>query len=75
MFRQLSGVKSIRHPTAGDMTFEHMSFSIDDGSDMKLIVYTPLAAENTVAKMEALLQPAPNAAGPKSKREIDEAVS
>jgi transcriptional regulator with XRE-family HTH domain len=75
VLRQLSGVKSIRHPTAGDMTFEHMSFSIDDGSDMKLIVYTPLAAENTVAKMEALLQPAPNATGPKSKREVDEAVS
>ena len=76
MFRQVSGVKSIRHPTAGDMTFEHMSFSIDDGSDMKLIVYTPLlAAENTVAKMEALLKPASNAAEPKSKHEIDEAVS
>ena len=37
------------------MAFEHMSFSIDDGSDMKLIVYTPLAAESTVAKLEALL--------------------
>ena len=53
---QLSGIKGIRHPTAGAMTFEHMSFSIDDGSDMKLIVYTPLAAENTVAKLRELLR-------------------
>jgi transcriptional regulator with XRE-family HTH domain len=75
VFRQLSGVKSIRHPAAGDMTFEHMSLSIDDGSDMKLIVYTPLAAENTVAKIEALLQPAPAATAPNSKHEVDEAVS
>ncbi len=37
------------------MTFEHMSFSIDDGTDMKLVVYTPLAADNTVAKMTELL--------------------
>lgn len=49
--RQLSGVKAIRHPDAGPMTFEHMSFSIDDGSDMKLIVYTPLTQDETDAKM------------------------
>jgi transcriptional regulator with XRE-family HTH domain len=55
VFRQLSGIKKIRHPEAGPMTFEHMSFSIDDGSDMKLIVYTPLPAQDSVAKMEALL--------------------
>ncbi len=56
VFRQLSGIKKIRHPKAGAMTFEHMSFSIDDGSDMKLIVYTPLPAQDTVAKMERLLR-------------------
>ena len=43
VLRRLSGVKKIRHPIAGAMAFEHMSFSIDDGSDMRLIVYTPLA--------------------------------
>lgn len=52
---QLSGVKAIRHTAAGAMAFEHMRFSIDDGSDMKLIVYTPLAQDDTVAKMTALL--------------------
>jgi transcriptional regulator with XRE-family HTH domain len=53
--RQLSGVKNIRHPTAGLLAFEHMSFSIDDGSDMKLLVYTPLPAGDTTAKLRGLL--------------------
>ena len=55
VLRRLSGVKKIRHPIAGAMAFEHMSFSIDDGSDMRLIVYTPLAADDSVAKMARLL--------------------
>ncbi|MDW6026206.1 helix-turn-helix transcriptional regulator [Mesorhizobium sp. BAC0120] len=59
VLRRLSGVKHIRHPTAGKMAFEHMSFSIDDGSDMRLIVYTPLAQENTIAKLAGLLETAP----------------
>jgi transcriptional regulator with XRE-family HTH domain len=59
VIRQLSGIKTVRHPIVGGMTFEHMSFSIDDGSDMKLIVYTPLAAQGSVAKMETLLRRAP----------------
>jgi transcriptional regulator with XRE-family HTH domain len=58
VLRRLSGVKHIRHPSAGKMAFEHMSFSIDDGSDMKLIVYTPLAQENTIAKLAKLLDAA-----------------
>jgi transcriptional regulator with XRE-family HTH domain len=61
VIRQLSGVKAIRHASAGAMTFEHMSFSIDDGSDMKLIVYTPLAENDTAAKMTALLNGATKA--------------
>ncbi len=57
--RRLSGVKHIRHPSAGAMTFEHMSLSIDDGSDMKLIVYTPLAEQNSVTKLQKLLEALP----------------
>ncbi|MET3577791.1 transcriptional regulator with XRE-family HTH domain [Mesorhizobium robiniae] len=57
--RELSGVKHVRHPTAGSMAFEHMSFSIDDGSDMKLIVYTPLAEQNSIAKLQKLLDAMP----------------
>ncbi|WP_245497209.1 MULTISPECIES: hypothetical protein [unclassified Mesorhizobium] len=52
-------VKHVRHPTAGSMAFEHMSFSIDDGSDMKLIVYTPLAEQNSIAKLQKLLETLP----------------
>lgn len=57
--RRLSGVKHVRHPSAGAMTFEHMSLSIDDGSDMRLIVYTPLAEQNSIAKLQKLLDALP----------------
>jgi len=53
--RRLTGIKHVRHPTAGAMAFEHMSLSIDDGSDMRLIVYTPLAEQNSIAKLKKLL--------------------
>ncbi len=67
VFRQLSGIKKMRHPKAGAMTFEHMSFSIDDGSDMKLIVYTPLPEADSVAKMARLLAEDAKAARPDIK--------
>ena len=57
--RRLSGLKHVRHPTAGAMAFEHMSLSIDDGSDMRLIVYTPLAEQNSIAKLQKLLDALP----------------
>jgi len=57
---RLSGLKHLRHPIAGPMTFEHMSLSIDDGSDMKLIVYTPLAEQNSIAKLQKLLNAQPD---------------
>jgi len=56
--RKLSGIKHIRHPSAGMMAFEHMSFCIDDGSDKKLVVYTPLAQEDTIGKLDRLLEAA-----------------
>jgi len=52
-------MKHLRHPIAGPMVFEHMSLSIDDGSDMKLIVYTPLAEQNSIAKLQKLLDDLP----------------
>ncbi|HEY1722726.1 MAG TPA: helix-turn-helix transcriptional regulator [Magnetospirillaceae bacterium] len=58
VLQRLSGIKRLNHPTAGMMAFEHMSFGIDDGSDMRLIVYTPLALENTVTKLDGLLREA-----------------
>ena len=62
VLRRLSGVKKIHHPLAGAMAFEHMSLSIDDGSYMKLIVYTPLEEEDSIAKMAALLRDRASAA-------------
>lgn len=56
VLHRLSGLKRLLHPTAGPMEFEHMSFAIDDGSDMKLIVYTPLPQEDTIAKLDRLLR-------------------
>ncbi|TGQ55659.1 XRE family transcriptional regulator [Mesorhizobium sp. M1C.F.Ca.ET.193.01.1.1] len=57
--RKLTGVKHLRHPRVGAMAFEHMSLSIDDGSDMRLIVYTPLAEQNSIAKLKKLLDAQP----------------
>ncbi|MBZ9896765.1 helix-turn-helix transcriptional regulator [Mesorhizobium sp. BR1-1-6] len=57
--RKLTGLKHVRHPTAGAMAFEHMSLSIDDGSDMRLVVYTPLAEQNSIAKLQSLLDALP----------------
>lgn len=53
--RRLSNRKRIRHPTEGRMTFEYASFAVTNHEPMKLIVYTPLAENGTVAKLEALL--------------------
>jgi len=47
--------KRIHHPTAGRMLFEYNSFTADDQSGTKLVVYTPLGAERTQQKMAALM--------------------
>jgi hypothetical protein len=54
--KRLTGLKRIQHPTAGPMVFEHVSFAHMDGSDMKLILYTPLADLDSQQKMRVLLQ-------------------
>ena len=56
VLRRQSGVKQLLHPQAGAMAFEHTSFAIDDGSDMRLVVYTPLLQEDTIAKLDRLLE-------------------
>ena len=55
VMRRLSNRKRIQHPTEGRMTFEYASFTVTNHEPMKLIVYTPLAEDSTVAKLEALL--------------------
>ena len=47
--------KWIHHPTAGRMVFEYNSFTADDQSGAKLVVYTPLGTEQTQEKMKELL--------------------
>jgi len=47
--------KRIHHPAAGRMVFEYNSFTADDQSGAKLVVYTPLGEEQTQEKMKELL--------------------
>jgi len=55
VLRKLSSPKRIRHPLCGLMAFENVALSVLGSSDLKLAVYTPLAEEDTIAKLEALL--------------------
>lgn len=54
--RPLSGCKRIDHPEAGRMLFEYSSFGVDDPTDTKLIVFTPLDEEDTARKINQLLR-------------------
>ncbi|MBV8650379.1 MAG: transcriptional regulator, partial [Alphaproteobacteria bacterium] len=56
VLRLISSRKRIRHPVGGKMAFEYTSFAVADQPDMKLVVYTPLEEDGTVAKLEALLR-------------------
>jgi transcriptional regulator with XRE-family HTH domain len=49
------GHKRLDHPKAGRMVFEYTSFNAP-GTDLKLVVYTPLAEERSVEKLERLLR-------------------
>jgi len=51
--------KRIHHPAAGRMVFEYNSFTADDQSGTKLVVYTPLADEDTHEKLRELLHGSP----------------
>jgi len=56
VLRKLASPKRIQHPLCGLMTFETVSLALQDPSDMKLIVYTPLEEDDTIAKLDALLR-------------------
>jgi MmyB-like transcription regulator ligand binding domain len=55
VLRSLAGHKRIMHSMAGRMTFEFTSFAVTDQIGMKLTVYTPLTADQTTDKLDALL--------------------
>lgn len=55
VLQPLSGVKRIDHPKAKRMTFEYTSLAVAEQPDMKLVVFTPLAEDETAKKLDRLL--------------------
>jgi hypothetical protein len=43
--RTASGVKTLHHPEKGVIAFEHASFQANDDPSLKLVIYTPIAAD------------------------------
>jgi transcriptional regulator with XRE-family HTH domain len=43
--RPVSGVKTLRHPNKGLVAFEHASFQANDDPALKLVIYTPVPAD------------------------------
>ena len=50
------GAKTIRHATAGEISFEFSSFAVDGRPDLKLMIYTPASAGDA-EKMRGLAGP------------------
>lgn len=50
------GRKTIRHPVAGTLLFEHAVFRLDDTPERRLILYSPLPVQDTAAKLARLLE-------------------
>jgi hypothetical protein len=51
----LEGQKTLNHPQAGYLMFEHLTFEVFDAPDLKVNVYTPLDEADTPAKLFRLL--------------------
>jgi transcriptional regulator with XRE-family HTH domain len=43
--RPVSGRKTLHHPTKGVIAFDHASFQFNDDPSLKLVIYTPAAAD------------------------------
>ena len=43
--RPISGRKTLHHPTKGLIAFDHASFQANDDPGLKLVIYTPVAAD------------------------------
>ncbi|HEX4196160.1 MAG TPA: hypothetical protein VHZ26_01835 [Caulobacteraceae bacterium] len=43
--RAVSGVKTLHHPARGVIAFDHASFQVNDDPGLKLVIYTPVAAD------------------------------
>ncbi len=51
----LEGHKTLNHPQAGSLMFEHLTFQVVDAPDLSVNVYTPLDEAETPAKLSRLL--------------------
>jgi transcriptional regulator with XRE-family HTH domain len=51
----LEGYKTLNHPHAGYLMFEHLTFQVVDTPDLTVNVYTPLEVADTPAKLSQLL--------------------
>jgi transcriptional regulator with XRE-family HTH domain len=49
------GRKVVRHPVVGRLLFEHAVFKLEETPERRMILYSPLPAEDTQAKLERLL--------------------
>jgi transcriptional regulator with XRE-family HTH domain len=54
------GVKNLRHPVLGPISFEYSSFAVDGRPDLGLIVYNP-ATDDDAARIRRMLYPEPGA--------------
>jgi hypothetical protein len=52
------GRKIIRHPVVGNLVFEHAVFHPVQAPEQRLILYSPVAEEDTPAKLERLMDAA-----------------
>ena len=55
--RSGEGRKEIIHPTVGRMVFEHAVFNPQQSPEQRLILYSPLAEDDTPAKLAQLVGP------------------
>jgi hypothetical protein len=49
------GRKTIEHPIAGHLEFEHAVFLHAENAEQRLVLYSPKAGTDTAAKLAALL--------------------
>lgn len=65
-----TGHKGIQHPRAGPMAFEYTTLQVAGQPDMKLVVYTPLDADGSTRKLQALLRGRPSRESGRSRPQI-----
>ena len=53
----ITGHKRIAHPVVGPMAFEYNAFAFANNADIRLVVYTPLADDGTIDRLDRLLKP------------------